>query len=59
MDQGAACPAIAIDKRMNRFELCMRHCRLRDGRKLVVITEFAKVLEQATHIFGWRRNECS
>jgi hypothetical protein len=59
MDQSAACPAIAIDKRMNRFELCMRHCCLRDGRKLVVIAEFAKVLEQATHIFGRRRNECS
>ena len=58
MNQSPTCSAIAVNEGMDRLELRMRHCRLRNGRQRVVVAEAEKVLEQVRDAFRRGRDEC-
>jgi len=58
VDWGPACPAIAINKGMDGLELRVRHSRLGNGGKCVVVAEAAKVLKQVEDAFRRGRDKC-
>src|ERR1035438_704692 len=57
MNERTACTSIAIHERMNGLELRMGDCRLRDGRKRVVVGEGDKVRDEVRDELGGRRDE--
>jgi len=57
MNESTAGTSIAIHERMNGLELRMGDCRLRDGRKRVVVAESDKVRDEARDELRGRRDE--
>lgn len=52
-------PAVAVRKRVDRFELNVRYCRLCNSRQIVTVGEADQVIEEVGHIIGRRRYELS
>jgi hypothetical protein len=57
VDQGAPGPAVAVDERMDRLELRVCDCGLRDRGERILVAERAQIFEQVGHILGGRRHE--
>ncbi len=59
MDQCAAGATVAVEERVDGFELCMCDGCLRDRRQRVFIGERDEVGDQFLDLFMWRRDERS
>ncbi len=53
-DERAPDAAVAVDERVNRLELCVRDCRLRHGRKPILVAKCAEVFHERRNAL-WRR----